>query len=106
MQRTRQIKQNMVSCIQTIKQARSTEWTAIHNVAHHIDVTSPYTNTQVVIPNNATNKVEVLPTGVASFYNPTNQKYLLSDNNGFYSVRVRFKVASSSQQTFLNLSIS
>ena len=38
MQRTRQITQNMVSCIQTIKQARSTEWIALHNVAHHIDV--------------------------------------------------------------------
>lgn len=71
--------------------------------------TSPYNipiNTQVVIPNNATNKVEVLPTGVTTFYNPTNQKYLLADSDGFYSVRVRFKVASSSQQTFLNLSMS
>ena len=71
--------------------------------------TTPYNipiNTQVVIPNNATNKVEVLPTGVTTFYNPTNQKYLLADSNGFYSVRVRFKVASSSLQTFLNLSMS
>lgn len=70
---------------------------------------SPYNipiNTQVVIPNNATNKVEVLPTGVTTFYNPTNQKYSLADSDGFYSVRVRFKVASSSQQTFLNLSMS
>lgn len=70
---------------------------------------SPYNipiNTQVVIPNNATNKVEVLPTGVTTFYNPTNQKYLLSDSDGFYSVRVRFKVVASSQQTFLNLSMS
>lgn len=48
---------------------------------------SPYNipvNTQVVIPNNAVNKVEVLPTGVTTFYNPTNQKYLLSDSDGFY----------------------
>ena len=70
---------------------------------------SPYTiptNTQTVIPNNATNKVEVLPTGVTTFYNPTNQKYLLADSDGFYSVRVRFKVTASSQQTFLNLSMS
>ena len=70
---------------------------------------SPYTipnNTQVVIPNNSTNKVEVLPTGVTTFYNPTNQKYLLADGDGFYSVRVRFKVTASSQQTFLNLSMS
>ena len=70
---------------------------------------SPYNipiNTQIVIPNDAVNKVEVLPTGVTTFYNPTNQKYLLADSDGFYSVRVRFKVASSSQQTFLNLSIS
>lgn len=50
--------------------------------------------------------MEVLPTGVTTFYNPTNQKYLLADSDGFYSVRVRFKVASSSQQTFLNLSMS
>ena len=70
---------------------------------------SPYNipiNTQVVIPNNSTNKVEVLPTGVTTFYNPTNQKYLLADSDGFYSVRVRFKVTASSQQTFLNLSMS
>lgn len=70
---------------------------------------SPYNipvNTQIVIPNDAVNKVEVLPNGIATFYNPTNQKYLLADSDGFYSVRVRFKVASSSQQTFLNLSMS
>ena len=70
---------------------------------------SPYNipiNTQVVIPNNAVDKVEVLPTGITTFYNPTNQKYLLADNDGFYSVRVRFKVVASSQQTFLNLSMS
>ena len=71
--------------------------------------TTPYNvpiNTQVVIPNNATNKVEVLPTGVTTFYNPTNQKYLLADSDGFYTVRVRFKVAPSSQQSYINLSMS
>ena len=81
---------------------------ATYKDSQYTDV-SPYTipnNTQVVIPNNSTNKVEVLPTGVTTFYNPTNQKYLLADSDGFYSVRVRFKVASSSQQTFLNLSMS
>lgn len=64
------------------------------------------TNTQVVIPNNATNKTEVLPTGVASFYNPTSQKYLLTDADGFYTVRVRFKVTASNQQSYINLSMS
>ena len=81
---------------------------ATYKDSQYTDAT-PYNipiNTQVVIPNNATNKVEVLPTGVTTFYNPTNQKYLLADSDGFYSVRVRFKVASSSQQTFLNLSMS
>ena len=81
---------------------------ATYKDSQYTDV-SPYIipiNTQVVIPNNATNKVEVLPTGVTTFYNSVNQKYLLADSDGFYSVRVRFKVASSSQQTFLNLSMS
>ena len=81
---------------------------ATYKDSQYTDAT-PYNipiNTQVVIPNNATNKVEVLPKGVTTFYNPTNQKYFLADSNGFYSVRVRFKVASSSQQTFLNLSMS
>lgn len=63
-------------------------------------------NTQVVVPNNAVNKTEVLPASVATFYNPTNQKYLLSDSDGFYTVRVRFKVAPSSQQSYINLSMS
>ena len=81
---------------------------ATYKDSQYTDAT-PYNipiNTQVVIPNNATNKVEVLPTGVTTFYNSVNQKYLLADSDGFYSVRVRFKVASSSQQTFLNLSMS
>lgn len=81
---------------------------ATYKDSQYTDV-SPYTipiNTQAVIPNNATNKVEVLPTGVTTFYNPTNQKHLLADSDGFYSVRVRFKVTASSQQTFLNLSMS
>ena len=70
---------------------------------------SPYNipiNTQIVVPNDAVNKVEVLPNGIATFYNPINQKYLLADSDGFYTVRVRFKVASGNQQTFLNLSMS
>ena len=81
---------------------------ATYKDSQYTDV-SPYNipiNTQIVIPNDSTNKVEVLPTGVTTFYNHTNQKYLLADSDGFYSVRVRFKVASSSQQTFLNLSMS
>ncbi len=63
-------------------------------------------NTQIVLPNDATTKLENLPTAVTTFYNPTNQKYLLADSDGFYSVRVRFKVDSTSQQTFLNVSMT
>ena len=81
---------------------------ATYKDSQYTDV-SPYNipiNTQVVVPNNAVNKVEVLPASVATFYNPTNQKYLLSDSDGFYTVRVRFKVAASSQQSYINLSMS
>lgn len=64
-------------------------------------------NTQVVLPNNAGVKIENnLPETVGTFYNATNQKYLLQDANGFYSVRVRFKVQAGSQSDFINVSMS
>ena len=71
--------------------------------------TSPYilpANTQSVVPNNATDKVEFLPSDVPSFYNVANQKYLLKDSSGFYSVRIRFKTSGNTQQSFINVSMS
>lgn len=65
------------------------------------------TNTQIVLPNSAGVKLETnLPTSVTTFYNPTTQKYLLQDPQGFYSVRVRFKVQAGSQSDFINVSMS
>lgn len=64
------------------------------------------TSTQVVLPNNSSTKTEVLPTGVTTFYNTTSQKYILTDTVGFYSVRVRFKVAGSNQSSYVNVSMS
>lgn len=65
------------------------------------------TNTQVVLPNNADVKLETnLPTAVTTFYNPTTQKYLLQDSEGFYSVRVRFKVQAGTQSDYINVSMS
>ena len=64
-------------------------------------------NTQVVLPNSAGVKLETtLPTAVTTFYNPTTQKYLLQDSQGFYSVRVRFKVQAGSQADYINVSMS
>ena len=71
--------------------------------------TSPLTvpiNTQVVIPNNAATTIENLPKSVDSFYNPTSQKYLLQDTLGWYTIRVKFKVAASNQPSYINLSMS
>lgn len=71
--------------------------------------TSPLTipaNTQVIIPNNAATIIENLPTAVNSFYNPTNQKYLLQDTLGWYTIRVKFKVAASNQPSYINLSMN
>lgn len=81
---------------------------ATYKDGQHTD-TTPFaiaTNTQVVIPNNASTNTEKLPTGVTTFYNTTSQKYLLSDPDGFYSVRVRFKVVGSNQPSFVNVSMS
>lgn len=64
-------------------------------------------NTQVVLPNSAGIVIETnLPDSVTTFYNSTNQKYLLQDPEGFYSVRVRFKVQAGSQADYINVSMS
>ena len=62
--------------------------------------------TQTVIPNTAAIKIEHPPTGYPSFYNPTLQKYLLTDSDGFYDVRVKFKVVASNQPSTINVSMS
>lgn len=70
---------------------------------------SPFTittNSQTVLPNNATTKTEIMPTGVTTFYNTTSQKYLMTDTVGFYSIRVRFKVVGSNQSSYVNVSMS
>lgn len=64
-------------------------------------------NTQVVLPNSAGIAIETnLPDSVTTFYNSVNQKYLLQDPEGFYSVRVRFKVQAGSQSDYINVSMS
>ena len=63
-------------------------------------------NTQIVLPNDAATKLESLPTAVTTFYTPLTQKYQLVDKYGLYSIRLRFKVDSTSQQTFLNVSMT
>lgn len=62
--------------------------------------------TEQVLPNNATVKLENLPTGITKFYDPVLQKYLLTDSNGYYNVRVRFKVIASASTGTINLSMS
>lgn len=64
------------------------------------------TNSQEILPNNATTKFERLPDGVTSFYNVETQKYTLEDINGIYSVRVRFKISPNASSGFMNVSFS
>lgn len=60
---------------------------------------SPFTiaaNTTAVIPNNSGTIISNgMPINVTKFYDNTTQKCLMTDVNGFYAVRVRFKVAAS-----------
>lgn len=81
---------------------------ATYKDSQYTDV-APYilpANTQSVAPNNATYKVEYLPSYQPSFYDVANQKYLLKDTSGFYSVRIRFKTSDNTQQSFINVSMS
>ena len=53
-------------------------------------------NSTVIIPNNSGTTVSNgMPINVTTFYDSTTQKCLMIDVNGFYAVRVRFKVAAS-----------
>lgn len=63
-------------------------------------------STEQVLPNNSVTKIEHLPTNYPTFYEVTPQKYIMSDSNGYYSIRVRFKVAPSNQVSTINLSMS
>ena len=64
------------------------------------------TSTQIVLPNNKATSTEYLPTGVTTFYNNTTQKYLFADTAGFYTVKVKFKVAAGNQTDYINVSFS
>ena len=53
-------------------------------------------NTTVIIPNNSgTIILNGMPTNVTTFYDSTTQKCLMTDINGLYAVRVKFKIAAS-----------
>lgn len=53
-------------------------------------------NTTVIVPNNSGTTISTaMPINVTTFYDSTTQKCLMTDVNGFYAVRVRFKVAAS-----------
>ena len=53
-------------------------------------------NTTVILPNNSGVIISNgMPTNVATFYDSTTQKCLMTDVNGLYAVRIRFKVAAS-----------
>ncbi len=60
---------------------------------------SPFTiasNTTMILPNNSGTIISnAMPINVATFYDSTTQKCLMTDVDGFYAVRVRFKVAAS-----------
>ena len=60
---------------------------------------SPFTiasNTTAIVPNNSGTTVSNgMPTNVATFYDSTTQKCLMTDVNGLYAVRIKFKVAAS-----------
>lgn len=63
-------------------------------------------NTEQVLPNNATTIIENMPTSYPTFYDKVAQKYILNDNDGFFSVKVRFKVTPSNQPSTINLNMS
>ena len=94
---------SVVSSVPPKKQGWATYKDSQYTSASPFNIT---TNSQSVLPNNATIKIETLPTGVTTFYNTTSQKYLMTDTLGFYSIRVRFKVVGSNQASYLNVSMS
>ena len=53
-------------------------------------------NTTAILPNNSGVIISNgMPTNVATFYDSTTQKCLMTDVNGLYAVRIKFKVAAS-----------
>ena len=63
-------------------------------------------SSELVLPNNAVVNIESMPSGISTFYDEVSQKYLLTDLNGLYSVRVKFKAAAASTAGFVNISMS
>ena len=63
-------------------------------------------NTEQVLPNSATTVIENMPTNYPTFYDKVAQKYILNDSDGFFSVKVRFKVTPSDQPSTINLNMS
>ena len=60
---------------------------------------APFTiasNTTAIVPNNSGTTVSNgMPINVTTFYDSTTQKCLMTDVNGLYAVRIKFKVAAS-----------
>ena len=71
---------------------------------------SPFTisaNTTVIIPNNSGSIISNgMPTNVTTFYDSTTQKCLMTDINGLYAVRVKFKVAASNSADHIQIVFS
>ena len=64
-------------------------------------------NTTVIIPNNSgTIILNGMPTNVTTFYDSTTQKCLMTDINGLYAVRVKFKVAASNNADHIQIVFS
>ena len=71
---------------------------------------SPFTiaaNTTVIIPNNSGTIISNgMPSNVTTFYDSTTQKCLMTDVDGFYAIRVRFKIAASNSADRLQIIFS
>lgn len=86
---------------------RFTGWASYKDSAY--TQASPFTissNTDTVLPNNSSTVVSNYPSNITSFYNSANQKYLLSDENGCYTVRIKMKVSASDVEGYLNVTFS
>ena len=64
-------------------------------------------NTTVILPNNSGVIISNgMPSNVTTFYDSTTQKCLMTDVNGLYAVRVRFKVAASNSADRVQIAFS
>ena len=64
-------------------------------------------NTTVIIPNNSGSIISNgMPINVTTFYDSTTQKCLMTDINGLYAVRVKFKVAASNNADHIQIVFS